>query len=169
LKDTPVRGPAAARVVLVEYADYECPYCQTLQPQLEKLRGDYKDNLAIAYKDMPLPTHLNAQKAAEAAHCAGAQGKYWEYHDLLFSAHEYGIATLKQHARALKLDGDVFDKCLDAGERAEAVKAGLTEGQALGLPGTPAIFINGRLLSGSVDYEAMRTVVEDELRLTSAR
>jgi protein-disulfide isomerase len=169
LNGTPIRGPADAPVVLVEYADYECPYCQTLKPQLEKLQAEYKGKLAVVYKDMPLPTHPSAQKAAEGAHCAGAQGKYWEYHDLLFSSKEYGVAKLKENARALKLDGEVFDKCLDSGERAEAVKASLAEGQALGLPGTPAVFINGRLLSGTVDYEAMRNIIEDELRQSAAR
>jgi hypothetical protein len=95
LRETPVRGPANAPVMLVEYADYECPYCQILQPQLAKLQAEYSEKLALVYKDMPLPTHSNAQKAAEAAHCAGAQGKYWEYHDLLFASKEFGVARLK--------------------------------------------------------------------------
>ena len=169
LKDTPLRGPADAPVILVEYADYECPYCQTLQPQVEKLRAEYNQKVAFAFKDMPLPMHSNAQKAAEAAHCAGSQGKYWEYHDLLFSKKEFETVSLKENARALKLDGAVFDRCLDSGERAEAVRAGLAEGQALGLPGTPAVFINGRLINGSVDFEAMRNIVEEELRQSPAR
>ena len=86
LKDTPLRGLPGAPVMIVEYADYECPYCQQIEPTLAKLRAEYGGKLAFAYKDLPLPMHSQAVKAAEAAHCAGAQGKYWEYHDLLLSS-----------------------------------------------------------------------------------
>ena len=85
LKDTPVRGSAGAPVVLVEYADYECPYCQQIQPAVDKLVAEYAGKVTLAFKDTPLPNHANAQKASEASHCAAAQGKYWEYHDLLFT------------------------------------------------------------------------------------
>src|SRR5262249_47989501 len=84
LKNTPIKGNSGSQVVVVEYADYECPYCQQIEPALDKLAKDYAGKIAFAYKDVPLPMHANAQKAAEAAHCAGAQGKYWEYHDLLY-------------------------------------------------------------------------------------
>jgi len=77
LKNTPIRGGADAPVMLVEYADYECPYCQQIQPALDKLAKDYAGKVAVAFKDVPLPMHANAQKASEASHCAGAQGKYW--------------------------------------------------------------------------------------------
>jgi protein-disulfide isomerase len=170
-KDTPVRGVADAAVMLVEYADYECPYCQQIQPALERLAAEYKGKLAFAYKDAPLPMHPNAQKAAEAAQCAASQGKYWEYHDLLFQTKEYAIAKLKEHARTLKLNGEVFDRCLDSGERAGIVKAQLLEAQSLGVPGTPAFFINGRFVNpnGNVTYELLRQIVDEELAVSSAQ
>ena len=115
LKDTPIRGLPDAPVMIVEYADYECPYCRQMQPVLDRLSAEYGKKLAIAYKDVPLPSHANAQKAAEAAHCAGSQGKFWEYHDLLYAGTEYGLPKLKEHARALKLDTQSFDTCLDTG------------------------------------------------------
>jgi len=93
LKQTPIRGAKNAPVTVIEFADYECPYCQVVHPHLAKLRGDFGDKLALAFKDLPLPNHTNAQKAAEAAHCAGAQGKYWEYHDQLFEKKQLDIPS----------------------------------------------------------------------------
>ena len=164
LKDVPLRGQVDAPVVLVEYADYECPYCQQIQPAVDKLIADYGGKIAIAFKDVPLPMHPHAQKAAEAAHCAGAQGKYWEYHDLLFATKQYEPPKLKEDARALKLDGEAFDKCLDGGQNAEFVHTQLNEAQGLGLPGTPGFFVNGRYLTGTISYDILRQAVEDELR-----
>lgn len=167
MKDTPVRGPQNAPVMLVEYADYECPYCQQIQPALDKLRAEYKDKLAFAYKDVPLPMHANAQKAAEAAHCAGNQGKYWEYHDILTSKKPLDIGGLRSYARDLKLDTGAFDKCLDAGDRAQVVKSSLDEAQSLGLQGTPSFFINGRFFAGAATYEKLRDLVEEELAVSA--
>lgn len=164
LKDVPIRGRADSSVVLVEFADYECPYCQQSQPVLDRIIAEYKDKVAFVYKDAPLPMHANAQKASEAAHCAGAQGKYWEYHDLLASAKEFELPTLKDRARKLALDGAAFDKCLDSGDKAAVVKASLEEAQSLGLQGTPSFFLNGRFFSGLMSYEKLRDLVEEELK-----
>ena len=167
MKDTPVRGVPNAPVMFVEYADYECPYCQQMQPTLERLRAEYQDKVAFAYKDVPLPNHPNAQKAAEATHCAGAQGKYWEYHDVLVTAKQFELAKLKETARTLKLDEEAFDQCLDTGAQAKIVKAHLDEAQSLGLQGTPSFFINGRSFSGLIPYETLRGIVEEELAAAS--
>jgi protein-disulfide isomerase len=108
--------------------------------------------------------HTRAPKAAEAAHCAGAQGKYWEYHDLLFSTKQLDIPELKQHAVALKLDADRFNKCLDSGEQAALVNAQLAEGREdFQLKGTPSYFVNGRLFYGGLTYERLRVLVDEEL------
>ena len=169
LKDTPVRGVAAnAPVTVVEYADYECPYCQQVQPALDKLETEYKGKVTFAYKDLPLPMHPHAQKAAEAAHCAGAQGKYWEYHDMLLATKKLEISQLKEDAGALKLDTKAFDKCLDSGEQAEAVKAQNAEAQSLQLQGTPSFFINGQFFSGGLTYEQLRGIVDEALKASSA-
>lgn len=161
--DAPVRGSLDAPVTLVEYADYECPYCQQIQPALDKLEAEYKGKIAFIYKDVPLPMHANAQKASEAAHCAGAQGKYWEFHDVLAKSKRLDIASLKQNAREMKLDASAFDKCLDSGDKAEIVKAHVAEAQALGLQGTPSFFINGRFFSGALTYEKLREIVDEEI------
>ena len=171
MKDTPLRGSPDAPVVVVEFADYECQFCQQIQPVLDKVLADYKGKVAFAFKDFPLPMHANAQKAAEAAHCAQVQGKYWEFHDLLFSTRQLEISKLKENAQGLKLNVESFDKCLESGERADTVKKQFEESQALGLPGTPAFFINGRLINpnGTVSYDTLRQLIEEELAASSQR
>jgi protein-disulfide isomerase len=163
LKGVAVRGPKDAAVTVVEFADFECPYCQQMEPKLAKLQQEFAGKLAFAYKDFPLPMHSHAQKAAEAAHCAGEQSKFWEYHDLLFSNHKLDIPGLKENARTLNLDGDAFDKCLVSGAMAPAVKANLDEATTMALAGTPGFFINGRYLEGNLPYEALQKTVAEEL------
>jgi protein-disulfide isomerase len=155
--------------MLVEYADYECPYCQQVQPTLDRLESEFKGKIAFAYKDLPLPMHPHAQKAAEATQCAGMQGKYWEYHDLLLKTKGLDLPQLKSAASQLGLESARFDKCLDSGERAEAVKGTLDEAQKLGLQGTPSFFLNGRYFSGIMTYDQMRQMMEEELRRTTLR
>jgi protein-disulfide isomerase len=155
-------------VMLVEYADYECPYCQQIQPALAKLEADFKGKIAFAFKDAPLPMHANAQKAAESAHCAAEQGRYWEDHDLLFAKSDLQLPRLKEYAQSLKMDGAAFAKCLDSGAHDPLVKSQLAEAQALGVPGTPAFFINGRFITGAVSYDSLRQVIEEELRTSTA-
>ena len=163
LKGSDIRGPQDAKVTLVEYADFECPYCQQIQPTLEKLETEYKGRLAFVYKDVPLPMHSHAQKAAEASHCAGEQGKYWEYHDRLYLTRRLEIADLKEHARTLKLDGEAFDKCLDTGKYFDQVRNSLNEGQRLGIEGTPSFFMNGAFFSGGLAYDQLKSMVDQEL------
>lgn len=169
MKGVPVRGAANARVTLLEYADYECPVCQQIQPTIEKLQAEFKDSVAFAFKDFPLNIHADAQKAAEAARCAGAQGKYWEFHDTLFSSRALAPTALKSHARELQLDGKAFDQCLDTGAMAEAVKEEFNEAVAFGLQGTPTFLVNGRFVSGAMTYEKLRAMIAEELTATAGQ
>ena len=168
LENTPVRGAAGARVTLVEYADYECPYCQQAQPELDQLEAEFKGRLAFAYKDLPLPMHTHAEKAAEAAQCAGLQGKYWEFHDELLKTKELEVPQLKTSAQHLGLDVKAFDTCLDSGQQAKQIQSTLAEAEKLGLSGTPSFFLNGRYFSGAMKYDQLRQMVEDELKASSA-
>ena len=169
IKDTPLRGAADAPVVVVEFADYECPYCQQTQAAIDAIEKDYKGKIAFAYKDMPLPNHAHAQKAAEAAHCAEAQGKYWEYHDLLFKSKALDVPQLKEHARELKMDGDAFDKCLESGAQVDIVKKQFTEGVELGLQGTPGFFVNGHVYASALTPEQFREIIGQELATAAAQ
>jgi protein-disulfide isomerase len=158
-----VVGPEKPTVTLVEFADYECPYCQKVAADVKRLQADFGDKVAFSYKDFPLPMHSRAEKAAEASRCALKQGKFWEMHDELFHSHELDVDQLKAQARALKLDNVAFDKCLDTGAEAAAVEKDRKEGLKLGISGTPSFFINGHYLSGALDYAALRQVVEQQL------
>jgi protein-disulfide isomerase len=166
-QNDPTLGSDKAAVTLVEFADYECPYCQKVAADVKRLKADYGDKLTLTYKDFPLPMHSRAEKAAEATRCAGKQGKYWDLHDEIFKSKELDVDQLKAQARALKLDADLFDKCLDSGEEASIVEQDKKEGMRLGINGTPSFFINGRFLSGAVDYAALRQVVDQQLAAQS--
>jgi protein-disulfide isomerase len=163
------RGSENAPVVLVEFADYQCPYCQKVNPQIQQLKKEYGDSLTVIYKDFPLPMHHGSEKAAEASRCAGEQGKFWEYHDVLFYSKLLGVDALKEHARVLKLDGDRFDTCLDSGAETGAVKKDLDEAKSLGLTGTPSFFVNGHFFSGVVDYAALKDIVNQQLNLVATQ
>lgn len=160
----PMIGAKNAPVTLVEYADYECPYCQQVYPSLKKLEKDFAGKLSVVFKDCPLPMHSHAKKAAEAAICAREQGKFWEFHDALFEgAGRLDVPQLKEDAKAIGLNTSEFDKCLDSGAESGNVQKGIDEAATLGLSGTPSFFINGHFYSGAMKYEALRDVVEQEL------
>lgn len=161
--DAPRLGPATAPIQIVEFADYECPMCQQVNGDLKKLREQFGDQVSVVYKDFPLAMHPLAVRAAEGARCAGAQGKFWEFHDFLFETKKLQTSLMKQEARELKLDGARFDKCLDSGEQGPVVKKDAQEGTRLGLFGTPSFFINGHFMSGAVGYGKLREQVLAEL------
>jgi protein-disulfide isomerase len=167
LAEAQISGPKTARVTLVEFADYECPYCQRVAQDVKKLKEEFGDRIAFSYKDFPLPNHTRAEKAAEAARCASKQDKFWEFHDELFHSRELDVDQLKAQARALQLNSVQFDKCLDSGEQAGAVAKDRKEGVRLGISGTPSFFVNGHYLSGALDYATLRQVVEQQLTTPS--
>ena len=157
-------GSAQAAVTLVEYADYECPYCQQVYPALKKLEKDYDGKLSVVFKDCPLPMHSHAKKAAEAANCAKEQGKFWEYNNTLFeNPNKLEVPQLKDYSKALGLNTTEFDKCLDSGAESAKVEKATEEAQDLGIGGTPSFFINGHFYTGAMKYESLRDVVEQEL------
>jgi protein-disulfide isomerase len=168
--NAPRLGPENAPVQIIEFADYECPYCQKVNEDLNRLREQFGNQVSVVYKDFPLPMHPLAPRAAEAAHCAGAQGKFWEFHDALFQTKRLQTSDLKQQARTLKLDTARFDQCLDGGEEIAVVKKDAQEGQRLGLQGTPSFFINGHFMSGAIGFMKLRDTVLQELgAVTTAR
>ena len=168
MKDVPVRGDAKAPLTLVEFADYECPYCQQIHPVLQRLQKEFAGRIRFAFKDYPLPMHPNAPKAAEATHCAGAQGKYWEYHDALFERKQFSPESLKSYAKDLKLDTSKFNACLDSGQMSGIVNTHAAEAQSLVLQGTPTFLVNGRLLTGDLSFEKIRAAILEELSAISA-
>ena len=131
----------------------------------------YGDKVKLVWKDFPLTSiHPEAFKASEAAHCAGVQGKYWEYHDRLFvNQRALQVEALKKHAIDLGLDSGAFNACLDSGKYRERVSNGLEEGTALGVGSTPSVFINGRLVMGAQPFEVFQVIIDDELQRAGKR
>jgi len=163
-KDAPAMGPASAPVHLVAFSDFQCPYCAQSAPLMRQIAARYGDKVRIVFRDFPLPIHPQAPKAAEAARCANAQGKFWDYHDRLFANQQaLSDGDLKRYAQDLGLDAAGFGTCLDTGAFAGAVQADLTEGRSYGIGSTPTFFINGRLLSGAVPLEVFSRVIDEEL------
>jgi protein-disulfide isomerase len=158
------RGPATAPIQIIEFSDFQCPYCQRANPAIAQVLKVYGDRIHFVYRHFPLPNHPNAQPAAEASECAAEQGQFWAYHDKLFAnPSRLGPADLKQHAADLGLDRQKFDACVDTRKYKAQVDADAEAGQQAGVNGTPAFFINGRVLTGAQPFEAFKRIIDDEL------
>lgn len=166
----PAKGPANAPVTIVEFSDFQCPFCSRLIPSLKAVEEKYGDKVRVVFRQYPLPFHQNAQKAAEASLCANEQGKFWEMHDAMFANQQaLEVAQLKAKAAELGMNAEQFNQCIDSGKHAAAIQADMQEGSAAGVNGTPAMFINGRFISGAVPVEQITTVIDDELRRAGAK
>ncbi len=165
----PYRGPEDALVTLVEFSDFECPFCRRTQPILDRIEENYGDRIRLVYRQFPLnDIHPRAQKAAEASLCASDQGAFWPMHDAMFAEPiELEVASLKFKAVNLELDTDAFGACLDSGKYADRVASDLRAGMAAGVTGTPTIYINGRPLGGAQEYATYSAIIEDELAQVS--
>jgi len=162
----PSRGPANAPVTIVEFADFECPFCGALYPTMKQVEKNYAEKVRLVYRQFPLTNmHPHAQKAAEASLCANEQRRFWDFYDSLFSDQsKLEIADLKQRARTLGLNTSSFNTCLDSGKQADAIQKDKDDARKAGVSSTPTVFINGRLLSGNRAYADIREVIEDELK-----
>ncbi len=160
-----LRGNPMAPVVIVEFSDFQCPYCRSVQPTLKNLLAKYEGRVSLAYRDLPLrEIHPQAQLAAEASRCAGEQGKFWEYHDLLFeNQNKLNREGLVEQARSLKLDEKQFDSCLSSGKYNAQIEQDRQLGLRAGVSGTPGFIINGNLLTGNLPQDAFEKAIQAEL------
>ena len=167
----PIRGDEQASVTLVEFSDFHCPFCKQVQLTLTALLDRYPGKVKLVFRDLPLrQLRPQAPRAAEAARCAQDQGKFWEYHDVLFAqAPKAGDDDLKQYATDVELDRERFAGCLSENVHRGAVQRDIEEATKLGLEGTPGFFINGRYVNGAQPVEKFVQIIDEELAFTQKR
>lgn len=156
-------GGPKAPIQIIAFSDYECPYCRMAEITVEEVLEKYGDKLNYTLRDYPLPFHAQARGAARAARCAGEQKKFWEYHDALWKADGLATEQLDALAAELELDKAAFDACVASDKFNDTIDEDLAAGAELGVNGTPAFFVNGRMLSGAQPLEAFSQLIDEEL------
>ena len=160
----PTQGPENAPIEMIEFSDFQCPYCEGAFPTVKQVLNTYGDRIRFTYRHYPLPIHPRARPAAEAAQCAAEQGKFWQFHDKLFGDQSrLGDDDFKQDAAQLGLDAAQFNACVDSHKYKAEIDADIHAGDEAGVSGTPAFYINGRMLSGAQPFEAFKRIIDEEL------
>jgi len=162
--DDPILGAPDAKVTIVEFSDFECPYCSKAAEAVHEVEKKYKGKVRVVFRDFPLSFHKTAKAAAVASNCAKEQNKFWEFHDQLFK-NQKGLeeSGFKTYARVVGMDGDKLDKCLASNNYAAEVEKDIADGEKLGVEGTPSFFVNGRPLSAGGSVEELSKAVEAAL------
>lgn len=162
----PTIGAEQATVTLVEFSDFECPFCGGFVETIERVKREYEGRVKLVFRQFPLTQiHPNAEPAAQASLCAAEQGKFWELHDLMFAEqHSLATADLRDKAQRLEMDIEAFEACIQSQRYADQVAHDLQVGQRVGVTGTPALFVNGRPLpGGAVPFEDIAELIDEEL------
>lgn len=167
-EDAIVIGSRDASLSVVEYADFQCPYCKSFHPTADRIVSEYGDRIAFVHKQLPLPFHAQAETAALASECANEQGKFREYASMLFAKQaEWGVTqdarSFKTYAAILRLKTADFNDCLDSGKYADKVAADIAEAESFGVDGTPGIFVGNEFFSGAVPYDQIREAIDAAL------
>lgn len=160
----PSMGNENAPVTLVEFSDFECPYCVTIYPVLQEMVKIYGDKVRLVYRQYPLDIHSGARRAAEASLCADEQGRFWDMHNMFFDQQKtLKSGGIEKFAENIKLDMKAFNECMQSGRSAARVDRDMRDAQVLGVTGTPATFVNGRMVSGAVGAEQLKAMIDEEL------
>ena len=163
--DNPAIGPKDAPIKVIEFTDYQCPFCGKSRPVVNQMLQEYKGKIRYVLRDFPLSFHKDSIKAHEGARCAGEQNKYWDMNKKLFeNQRAITIPDLKKYAEGLKLKMDKFNDCLDSGKYTDIVRQNQEYGEKVGVSGTPAFFINGRMVSGARPFASFKEIIDDELQ-----
>lgn len=168
-------GNKNAPVTLIEFSDFQCPFCRKFMiDTLPQIKKEYIDTgkARLVYRDFPLSFHPGATPAAEGAECAEEQGKFWEMHDAIFNEQQkqgsgtiqFTVDDVKKWAAKIGLNTSKFNQCLDSGKYKQEVEKDIADGSAAGVSGTPAIFINGRLVVGAQPFAAFKVIIDEELK-----
>jgi len=159
------KGQPNAPIEMIEFSDFQCPFCQRAHATVEQVLATYGDRIRFVYRHYPVQGHAAAKPAAEASECAKEQGKFWPFHDRLFAnTSKLSDADLKAHAAAVGVDTATFNACVDSHKYRSVVEADARDGDAVGVNGTPAFYINGRMISGAQPFEVFKKLIDDELQ-----
>lgn len=172
--DDPFIGNEKAKVTIVEFSDFQCPFCRIFWSEAyQQIKKEYIDTgkIKFVYRDYPLPFHTAAQPSAEAAECADDQDKFWEMHDKIFGEQtkqgtgtiNYGVVELKKWASEIGLNTSKFNQCLDSGKYKSEVESDLADGSAYGVSGTPTLYVNGNPIVGAQPFSVFQAIIEQEL------
>jgi protein-disulfide isomerase len=160
----PVRGAQAAAVTIIEFSDFQCPYCARARDVMNQVLKAYPGKVRLVYRDYPLPFHEHAEKAAEAGRCADEQHKFWPLHDWMFDHQDaLSVEDLEGAAKKLGLDGKKLHQCLSSGKYATQVADSVDAGEKLGVHGTPAFFVNGVFVNGALPFDTFRKEIDRAL------
>jgi len=159
----PSLGDASAPITLIEFSDYECHYCRTAEPVIREVLEAYGDKVHFVYRDYPLDFHANARPAAQAARCAEQQGQFWAYHEKLMASEDLHQEQYQAIADEVGIERAKFDACLTSDDFSEAIDRDIADGEAVGVSGTPAFFINGRMISGAQPFARFKELIDEEL------
>jgi protein-disulfide isomerase len=162
--DAPIKGPKNAPVTIVAFSDFQCPFCSRVLPTIKQVEDTYKGKVRLAFRNLPLPFHPNAEIAAQAGLAAHEQGKFWEMHDKMF-ANQQALerASLEKYAEELHLNMAKFRAALDSGKYKEKIQKDVADGNKIGATGTPTFFVNGIKVEGAVPFDNFKTVIDAEL------
>jgi protein-disulfide isomerase len=161
---SPARGSDSAKITIVEFSDFQCPFCSRVVPTMDQIEEEYGDQVRIVFKHLPLSIHSKAKAAHAAAEAAHRQGKFWEMHDAIFAnQREMSPEKYVEYAAEMGLDVEQFKRDVVGDDVKRKVDADTKEASALGVTGTPAFFINGKFLSGARPFDAFKDVIDEEL------
>jgi protein-disulfide isomerase len=163
--NAPAKGPKSAPVQIVEFSDFQCPFCSRVVPTMKQVEDKYGDKVHFAFRNFPLPFHNNAQAAAEAGAAANAQGKFWQMHDKMFANQQaLDRASLEKYAGEIGLDVNKFKADLDSGKYKDAINKDVEYAKTVNVNGTPAFFINGHFINGAMPFDSFASVIDEELK-----
>ena len=164
--DDPALGPVDAPITIIEFSDYQCPFCKRWHDEvLDRLMANYPDQIRFVYRDFPLTSiHPGAMPSAEAANCAGEQDAYWEYYRAIFTnLYNMDTAGLSQYAVDLGLDTEAFTACMEENRYQAEVEADMQYAISIGVQSTPTFFVNGIMVVGALPYESFKQIIDQEL------
>ena len=165
LGSAPVLGSPDSAITIVEFSDFECPFCKAVQPTLKQILTEYAGRVKLVFKYLPLEMHRTAFAAAKGAYCAGKQDRFWQYHDSLFNSRDNSSESLIKLAKGLGLNPESFHTCMESAEASNAIRTDQEQANRLGIASTPTFVINGNRVAGAINFAAFQKIIDRELNL----